>query len=154
MKIIDIGSVTVYIMVGIQGSGKSLFCARYLSGVQRVNLDTLKTRNNEKRLIARCYESGCSYVVDNTNPTREDRARYILPAKENGYRIIGYFMQSRLKECIKRNNTREAKERIPAKAIAATQNRLELPSYSEGFDELYFVTNDGTDMIISEWREA
>lgn len=70
-----------------------------------------------------------------------------------GYRVIGYFMQSRLQECIARNNQREGKERIPAKAIAMTSNRLEMPSFDEGFDELYFVANDGSEMIISEWRE-
>ena len=144
---------TAYIMIGIQGSGKSEFCRRYLSEVTRVNLDTLKTRNNEKRLIGECLEKGCDYVVDNTNPTREDRARYIGPAQSAGYRIIGYFMQSRLQDCISRNNHRNGKEVIPAKAIAMTSNRLQLPSRSEGFDELYFVANDGAVMTVDEWRE-
>ena len=49
---------------------------------------------------------------------------------------------------------REGKEKIPAKVIAMTSNRLELPSRSEGFDELYFVGNDGQNMTISEWRET
>ena len=141
------------IMIGIQGSGKSEFCRRFLPDVQRVNLDTLKTRYNEKRMIADCHERGCDYVIDNTNPTRADRARYIPVAKEAGYRVIGYFMQSRLQECIARNDRREGKEKIPAKAIAMTSNRLEMPSSSEGFDELYFVANDGVKMTISEWRE-
>ncbi len=144
---------TAYIMIGIQGSGKSEFCRRYLSEVTRVNLDTLKTRNNEKRLIEECFEKGCDYVVDNTNPTQEDRARYIDPAKSAGYRIIGYVMQSRLQDCISRNNRRNGKEVIPAKAIAMTSNRLQLPNRSEGFDELYFVGNDGAVMTVDEWRE-
>ena len=145
---------TAYIMIGIQGSGKSVFCRKFLPDVRRINLDTLKTRNNEKRMIAECHENSDSYVIDNTNPTREDRARYIPTAKAEGYRIVGYFMQSRLQECIARNNQREGKEKIPAKAIAMTSNRLELPSRSEGFDELYFVGNDGQNMTISEWRET
>lgn len=145
---------TAYIMIGIQGSGKSVFCRKFLPDVRRINLDTLKTRNNEKRMIADCHENGDSYVIDNTNPTREDRARYILTAKTEGYYIVGYFMQSRLQECIARHNQREGKEKIPAKAIAMTSNRLELPSRSEGFDELYFVGNDGQNMTISKWRET
>ena len=67
--------------------------------------------------------------------------------------VVGYFMQSRLQECIKRNDQREGKERIPAKAIAMTSNILEMPSLTEGFDELYFVKNDGKTMYISEWSE-
>lgn len=144
---------TAYIMIGIQGSGKSEFCRRYLPRIERVNLDTLKTRNNEARRIADCHARGVDYVVDNTNPTREDRERYIPAAKETGYRVVGYFMQSRLQECIARNNTREGKEVVPPKAIAMTSNKLEMPSKAEGFDALYFVANDGVNMTVSEWRE-
>lgn len=144
---------TAFIMIGIQGSGKSEFCRRILPGIERINLDTLKTRKNERRAISACHVRGVDYVVDNTNPTREDRARYIPEAKAMGYRVIGYFMQSRLQECIARNNLREGKERIPAKAIAMTSNRLEMPSFDEGFDELYFVANDGSEMEVSKWRE-
>ena len=141
------------IMIGIQGSGKSEFCRRFLSDVERVNLDTLKTRNNEKRKIADCQARGVDYVIDNTNPTKDDRARYIPEAKTAGYLVVGYFMQSRLQDCIARNNLREGKEVIPAKAIAMTSNRLEMPDRAEGFDELYFVANDGKLMTVSEWRE-
>ena len=145
---------TLYVMIGIQGSGKSTFCGRYLSDVQRVNLDTLHTRNKEALMIAECQRDGISYVVDNTNPTRDDRARYIPSAKAEGYRIVGYFMQSRVQDCIKRNEGREGKAKIPNGAIVMTSNKLEMPSKAEGFDELYFVCIDGDDMTISEWRDA
>lgn len=145
---------TIIIMIGIQGSGKSEFCKQKLGDrFVRVNLDTLKTRNRERLLIERCFSESLDFVVDNTNPTPEDRARYIGPAALNGYHIIGYFMQSCLKECIERNNTREGKARIPSMAIAATSNKLKLPEYSEGFDELYYVANDGKTMTISKWRD-
>lgn len=145
---------TLVIIMGIQGSGKSTFYHRYLGcDYVRVNLDTLKTRHREQLLIDECLQSDKNMAIDNTNPTKKDRARYIVPAKEAGYRIIGYFMQSRLQDCIARNELREGKEKIPVKAIAATSNKLEMPTYAEGFDELYFVANDGNDMVISQWRE-
>ncbi len=144
---------TAYIMMGIQGSGKSTFCTRFLGNVERINLDTLHTRNKEATMIAECHQKECDYVVDNTNPTRADRQRYIPAAKEAGYRVVGYFMKSRIKECIKRNELREGKARIPAKAIAMTSNKLEMPSRKEGFDELYFVRIDGDNMLISDWRD-
>ena len=145
---------TMVLMIGIQGSGKSVFCRQHLADKYiRVNLDTLKTRNNEKNLIQECFSDSLDFVIDNTNPTRAEREKYISEAKQNGYRVIGYFMQSRLQECIARNNLRDGKEKLPAKAIAATSNKLELPSYSEGFDELYFVANDGKKMVITPWRE-
>ena len=141
------------LMIGIQGSGKSEFCRRYMNDYVRINLDTLKTRHREKLAILQCHETGSDYVVDNTNPTREDRFRYIAAAKAAGYRVIGYYMQSALQACIARNDQRSGKERIPAKAIAMTSNRMELPRYDEGFDELYYVANDGQAMTVSEWEE-
>lgn len=145
---------TAFIMIGIQGSGKSEFCRRYLAEVARVNLDTLKSRSREQRMLETLHADGCSYVVDNTNPTRAERARYIPAAKGAGYRVVGYFMQSRLQECIARNERRQGTAKVPAHVIAATSARLELPALSEGFDELYFVANDGHTMTVSEWRES
>ena len=142
------------VMMGIQGSGKSTFYHKFLEkDFVRVNLDTLKTRNQEKILIEDCIKKGKSFAVDNTNPTKEDRRRYIPPAKASGYKVIGYFMESKLKECIERNDLRQGKEKIPPMAIASTSNKLQMPSFDEGFDELYFVKNDGKTMTVSEWRE-
>ena len=143
---------TIVIMMGLQGSGKSTFYAKHLSkDYVRVNLDTLKTRSRERLLMDECMGEGKSFVIDNTNPTRADRARYIALAREQGYHVIGYFMESKIKDCIARNSLREGNARVPNIAIAATSNKLEIPSFDEGFDELYFVKNDGEAMIIEEW---
>ena len=142
------------IMIGIQGSGKSEYVRNNIPPEYvRISLDELNTRNRERLLVEQCFREGCSFVIDNTNPTRMDRARYILPARENGYTVIGIFMQSVIRDCVERNNQRFGKARIPSKAIAATSNRLELPSYEEGFDELYFVAIENGVFVKSEWRE-
>ena len=84
------------IMIGIQGSGKSTFYHQFLAkDFVRVNLDTLKTRQREKLLIEDCIKQEKCFAVDNTNPTKEDRQRYISLAKAAGYKIIGYFMESK-----------------------------------------------------------
>lgn len=145
---------TMIVMIGIQGSGKSTFYHKYLAdNYIRVNLDTLKTRHQEKLLISECIRDGKCFAIDNTNPTRADRQRYIPLAQYADYRIVGYFMESKLNACIERNNQRTGKEKIPVTAIAATSNKLQMPTYEEGFDELYFVKNDGQKMTIEEWRE-
>ena len=146
---------TMILMMGLQGSGKSTFCREILGNTYvYVNLDTLKTRHREKLLIQECMEQGKSFIVDNTNPTKEDRLRYIPIAKAAGYRVIGYFMESKLKVCVERNEQREGAAKIPSMAIAATSNRLQMPSYDEGFDELYFVKNDGQTMTVEKWRKS
>lgn len=93
-------------------------------------------------------------VIDNTNPTATERAKYIRRAKEAGYQVVGYFMQSRLQECIARNELREGKGKIPSKAIVATSNRLELLSYQEGFDKLYYVSMTDHGIELEEWRDT
>lgn len=141
------------IMTGIQASGKSAFCKNHLSAYDRINLDTLHTRNKENMAIDEALQAGNDMVIDNTNPTVEDRRKYIQKAKENGYRVIGYFMQSRVQECIARNELRAGKEKVPTIAIAATSKKLEMPSYEEGFDELYYVRITDTGTAVEKWQE-
>ena len=144
---------TLVLMMGVQGSGKSTFYAHYLAeDFVRINLDTLKTRNRERLLIEECLADGKSYAVDNTNPTRADRERYIPAARERGYRVVGYLMQTGLENCLDRNRGREGKARVPDVAIYATARKLELPSFEEGFDELYLVENNGSEMIIAPYK--
>ena len=142
------------IMIGIQASGKSTFFQKHLKeNYIHINLDTLKTRNRESQLLEECLKKGVNIAIDNTNPTKADRKKYILAAKDNGYKVTGYFMQSRLRDCITRNSLRQGDKKIPDIAIAATSNKLEIPSHIEGFDQLYFVSISDGDFIISEWRE-
>ena len=144
---------TIVILMGLQGSGKSTFYKTFLEGeFVRVNLDTLRTRHREDLLIEKSLENGESFAIDNTNPTRLERKKYIDIAKSHGYRTVGYFLESKIRDCMARNVLREGRARVPEIAIAATSNKLEIPSYDEGFDELYFVKNDGKNMIIEEWR--
>ncbi len=144
---------TAVIFTGIQASGKTTFYKLYLRDHSHINLDTLHTRNKERLAIEECIEREESFVVDNTNPTKDDRAGYIGIAKENGYKIKGYYFSSSIKDCIARNREREGKANIPDTAIACTYNKLELPSYDEGFDELYYVRMNEGSFDIEEWEK-
>ena len=66
------------IFVGIQASGKSTFYReRFFDTHLRINLDMLKTRYREQLILRACIEAKQPFVVDNTNPSVEERARYI-----------------------------------------------------------------------------
>ena len=142
------------IFMGIQASGKTTFYEQMLAdkGYIHISLDVLHTRNREDLLLAECLDNGRSFVVDNTNPEISVREKYIKKAKEYGYQVIGIFFQSKVRDCMRRNEQRGLK--VPQKAIACTSNNLQLPSLDEGFDELYFVSiNINHQFKISPWRE-
>ena len=142
------------LMMGIPGSGKSTFYRQRLSATyERINLDTLHTRYRESEMLNVCFAGEQDFCVDNTNLTKEERARYICAAKERSWHVVGFFMQSIVKDCIARNELREGDEQLPAKAVAAMSNRMELPSREEGFDELYYVEITETGYNISAWRK-
>ncbi|MBD5473326.1 MAG: ATP-binding protein [Lachnospiraceae bacterium] len=141
------------IFIGIQASGKSTFYHERFKDHVHINLDTLHTRNKETMLLQECVESGCSFVVDNTNPTRVGREKYIRVARDNNYRIHGYYFQSSVSDCIARNRKREGQARVPDQAVAGTHRKLELPEYEEGFDELFYVRLEGGRFIVDVWKE-
>ena len=141
------------IFIGIQASGKTTFYQKNFKMFVHINLDKLHTRNKENIFLNECVENGTSFVVDNTNPTKADRAKYILAAKEHGYTVKGYYFRSSISESVERNSYREGKARVPDRAIAATHNKLELPEYDEGFDELYYVYMENGAFHVQEWDE-
>lgn len=143
------------LFIGIQATGKSSFYReRFYRTHVRVNYDMLKTRHREELLFTACIAGKTNFVVDNTNLTQQERARYIAPAKAAGFGVVGYFFQSRVADALKRNGGRPENERVPDKGILGASGRLELPSKAEGFDRLFFVRlNDPDGFIVEEWKE-
>ena len=78
-------------------------------------------------------------VVDNTNPTIEERRSLVELGHGLGARVTGYFFEAGARECVERNRGRRGKARVPNVAIYATAKKLVPPSRSEGFDELFWV---------------
>lgn len=140
---------------GIQATGKSTFYQqRFFHSHVRLSLDLLRTRHREQRLLRVCLETQMRCVIDNTNPTRAERATYILPAKEAGFEVVGYFFQSITAEALVRNRQRPAERQIPDKGIRGTRNRLEVPTRAEGFDKLYFVRAVGNqEFTLTDWQD-
>ena len=112
------------IFIGLQGAGKSSFYReRFFDTHLRPSLDMLRTRHRELRLLQASIEARQRFVVDNTNPTRSERQVYIRPAREAGFRVIGYYFQSRVEDCHRRNEQRPADQQVPLRGVLGTAGR-------------------------------
>ena len=142
------------IFCGIQAAGKTTFYNRYFAATHRhISLDVLKTKHRQNTLLEECFSARVSFVLDNTNPTIEVRVPFLEAAQQNGFRSVGYYFRSSLNEVLTRNNEREEKQRVPPVGIFATHKKLQLPSYDEGFDELFYVSlNEYFEYSIEKWR--
>jgi predicted kinase len=147
------------VFVGLQASGKSSFYrARFADTDVLVSKDRFPNNSQparrQRQLITEALSAGQSVVVDNTNPTLEDRAELIALGRSFGARLIGYFFESQLEKCLERNRQREGKARVPDVALYATMKRLRSPSLDEGFDALYRVRllGDGA-FAVEDWIE-
>ena len=149
------------IFVGLQASGKSAFFhVRFAATHVHISKDLFRNNKNRNRrqaqLIQEALQEGKSVVVDNTNPTAEDRRPLIELGRRYGAKIVGYYFESEVRQCLERNRQRTGKARVPDVAIYATAKKLVRPSYSEGFDELFYVciTGDSTFEVLPYTDEA
>ena len=142
------------IFIGVQGVGKSTFYRDYFFNTHiRINMDMLKTRHREQVFLQACLEGKQPFVVDNTNPTVEDRQRYIIPAKTHKFRVIAYYFQTDLEQCKQRNSQRPPKQVVPLVGLLATYKKLVIPNRQEGFDAIYTVKSElNYSFIVEEWQ--
>ena len=145
----------VIILIGLQASGKSTFYRTYFAGThEHISKDLLRNNKQparrQRQLIEEALQNGQSLVVDNTNPTQEERAELVRLGHSYGATVIGYYFEAQVKQSLERNKTREGKARVPDIAIFTTLKKLARPSYDEGFDELFYVrTVDDMSFTIS-----
>ena len=110
----------------------------------------LKTRSREQILLRVCFEVKQPFVGDNTNPSAEERAKYIALARSAGFRIVGYYFDALIKEVLARNKERTGEDRIPEKGIFRTKKRLRVPGLEEGFELQYRVRIDEEGRFVVE----
>jgi predicted kinase len=110
--------------------------------------------SRQNQLIEEALQGGRSVVIDNTNVTPGKRTELIRVGRLYEATIIGYYFDSQVSQCLKRNHERVGKARVPDIAIFTTLKRLVRPSYREDFDRLFSVhlSEDGT-FEIHDWIE-
>lgn len=148
------------IFIGLQASGKSTFFAQKFATTHHiVSKDLMPNHKNrakrQVKLIEETLQTGTSLVVDNTNPSIEERASLIELGKLYKAEIIGYYFQSQVSDCLERNQQRVEKAKVPDVAIYSTSRKLERPTFTEGFDKLFYVKIiNNTEFEVYPWTEA
>ena len=75
-------------------------------------------------------------------------------AKQAGFRVLGYYFQSKVEDCQRRNAQRPLDQQIPLRGILGAAGRLQIPNRDEGFDQLYYVRIDESNQfVVEEWKD-
>lgn len=136
----------VTLMIGPQGSGKSAYAKENQFDVY-INQDSQgKTGHFNNYLDA--LKTGKSIVVDRINHTKEQRLRYLIPAKEMGYKVNYKLFSAPYNTLLSRVMRRENHETIKAndeitarKALDMYFSQFEYPNREkEQYD--YFIRPD------------
>jgi len=150
----------VVVLIGFQGAGKSTFRAQRFAETHAVVSKDLFRNNRrperrQQQLIAEALAGGRSVVVDNTNPSVEERAAIIETARGASARVVAFYFDSPLAACAARNDARPLEARVPEVGLRATARRLVRPSLREGFSEIWTVhTLPDTRFEIAPYEES
>lgn len=126
------------LLIGIPGSGKTTFFReRFFHTHVRISLDVLRTRHREQAFLETCLRTGQRFVVDNTNVSIAERARFVGPGRAAHFVVAGYFFEPDPGAAYLRNSQREHRQRVPPAGIFGTLKRLQRPALTEGFDQLF-----------------
>lgn len=117
------------ILIGLPSAGKTTFYWRHFANTHRlVSKDLwLTARHREarqRRMLADALARGESVVVDNTNPSQQDREPLVAIAHAHHTRVVGYFFDVSTREAVVRNAGRAGREKVPNVAIFAAAKRM------------------------------
>ncbi|KAH6637347.1 polynucleotide kinase 3 phosphatase-domain-containing protein [Chaetomium tenue] len=136
----------IVLFVGFPGAGKSTFYWKYLEPLsyERVNQDTLKSKDKCFKAAADLLGKGESIVVDNTNADVDTRSQWIALARKHKVPIRCFWFQTPLQLCEHNAAARalneklnpEARQALPKIAFSGFASRFKEPKIDEGFQEV------------------
>ncbi|KJR83120.1 bifunctional polynucleotide phosphatase/kinase [Sporothrix schenckii 1099-18] len=134
------------VFCGPPGAGKSTFFRTHLAplGYERVNQDTLKTKEKCLKAAAAHLQGGASVVVDNTNPDPATRALWVDLAKKAGVAVRCVWFTTSPATCEHNDAVRalnkalnpDNREALPRIAFNGFFSRFREPKPAEGFADI------------------
>ncbi|TDZ39419.1 Bifunctional polynucleotide phosphatase/kinase [Colletotrichum spinosum] len=136
----------IVICCGPPGAGKSTFFWKHLKplGYERVNQDTLKTREKCVQAAKEHLSAGRSVAIDNTNADPETRAVWVQLAEKHQIPIRCVWFKTPLIVCehndaVRSMNTSmnpESRVALPKMAFNGFKSRFKEPKAKEGFQDI------------------
>jgi predicted kinase len=149
---------TLYITVGLPGSGKSTYAKEFIKGkeIEYLSSDSLRAvygKSEEdqtvtplvfghiKRKVDEFLKDGKNVMVDATSVNRKERSDYINTAKKYGAKVVAIVFKMDRQGLIDRNKKRgeQGGRVVPDWVIDKMLNKFEDPSYDEGIDVMIYV---------------
>ena len=149
---------TLYITVGLPGSGKSTYAKEFIKGkdIEYLSSDELRAVYGKgeddqtvtpivfghiKRKVDEFLKDGKNVLVDATSVNRRERSDYINSAKKYGAKVVALVFKMDRNGLIARNKKRgeEGGRVVPDWVIDKMLNKYEEPSHDEGIDVIIYV---------------
>ena len=149
---------TLYITVGLPGSGKSTYSKNFIKDkdVEYLSSDELRAvygKSEEdqtvtplvfghiKRKVDEFLKDGKNVLVDATSVNRKERSDYIKTAKKYGAKVVAIVFKMDRQGLIDRNKKRgeQGGRVVPDWVIDKMLAKFEEPSYDEGIDVMIYV---------------
>ena len=149
---------TLYITVGLPGSGKSTYVKNFIKDkdIEYLSSDSLRAvygKSEEdqtvtplvfghiKRKVDEFLKDDKNVLVDATSVNRKERSDYINTAKKYGAKVVAIVFKMDRQGLIDRNKKRgeEGGRVVPDWVIDKMLAKFEEPSYSEGIDVMIYV---------------
>lgn len=154
MEIPKIDNPTLYILIGVPGSGKSTYAEELYQkserGIALVSSDCIRKslygnescQDNPKKVFTLAHKiivdqlaHDFDVIFDATNIYAKDRMdliRKVCFEVKKEVRFVAIYFDTSIETCIARQDLRERK--VPAKVIEKMNRQIDRPNFEEGFD--------------------
>ena len=149
---------TLYITVGLPGSGKSTYVKNFIKDkdIEYLSSDELRAIYGKdetdqsvtsivfghiKKTVDEFLKDGKNVLVDATSVNRKERSDYINTAKKYGAKVVAIVFKMDRQGLIERNKKRgeQGGRVVPDWVIDKMLNKFAEPSYDEGIDVIIYV---------------
>jgi len=132
---------TIYIMVGLPGSGKTTYANEFSEKIQAqvIHRDNMKKVDDILKNILIILKTKDNVIIDACNTDYLKRKVYVDLANEYKFKIIAISINIDKNKAISRDSAREQK--VGSIAINILAKKYNKPSKNEGLDEIIEINN-------------